>query len=214
MPDFLKVCKESWYVMVPLAVCSVLALAIIIEKLVNLRKRKIIDEDEIRTVGDLMERGLFDKVYDLCLTRPGVFNNLLKAALESRELSREDIKEAILDAGRQEVPKLERYLGILGTIASISPLLGLLGTVTGMIKVFRAISIYGVGSGANLSMGISEALITTVIGLSIAIPALFMYNYFTERAELIVLELEKQSIRFLNLIYRPKRRPGKEQEQG
>jgi biopolymer transport protein ExbB len=205
MPDFLKVCKESWYVMGPLAVCSVLALAIIIEKLVNLRKRKIIQPDEINTIGDLMERGLFDKVYDLCLARPGVFNNLLKAALECKDLAREDIKEAVLDAGRQEVPKLERYLGVLGTIASISPLLGLLGTVTGMIKVFRAISVYGVGTGTNLSMGISEALITTVIGLSIAIPSLFMYNYFSDRAELIVLELEKQSMRFLNLICRSRR---------
>ena len=200
MPDFIRVCKESWYVIGPLAVCSLLALTIIIEKIINLRKSKIIREEEIQTIGDLMERGMLDKVYDICLARPGVFNNLIRAALDNKDQSRDEIKEAILDAGRQEIPKLERYLGILGTIASISPLLGLLGTVTGMIKVFRAISIYGVGSGSSLSLGIAEALITTVIGLSIAIPSLFMYNYFTERAEQLILELEKNSMKFLNLI--------------
>jgi len=200
MPDFIRVCKESWYVIGPLAVCSLLALTIIIEKIINLRKSKIIREEEIQTIGDLMERGMLDKVYDICLARPGVFNNLIRAALDNKDQSRDEIKEAILDAGRQEIPKLERYLGILGTIASISPLLGLLGTVTGMIKVFRAISIYGVGSGSSLSLGIAEALITTVIGLSIAIPSLFMYNYFTERAERLILELEKNSMKFLNLI--------------
>ena len=200
MPDFLRVCKESWYIIGPLAVCSLLALTIIIEKIINLRKSKIIREEEIQTIGDLMERGMLDKVYDICLARPGVFNNLIRAALDNKDQSRDEIKEAILDAGRQEIPKLERYLGILGTIASISPLLGLLGTVTGMIKVFRAISIYGVGSGSSLSLGIAEALITTVIGLSIAIPSLFMYNYFTERAERLILELEKNSMKFLNLI--------------
>jgi biopolymer transport protein ExbB len=194
----------------PLAICSLLALTIIVEKIINLRKSKIIRDEEIQTIGDLMERGMLDKVYDICLARPGVFNNLVRAALDNKEQSREEIKEAILDAGRQEIPKLERYLGILGTIASISPLLGLLGTVTGMIKVFRAISIYGVGSGASLSMGIAEALITTVIGLSIAIPSLFMYNYFTERAEQLILELEKNSMKFLNIICRKRVLPNNE----
>ena len=123
----------------------------------------------------------------------GPFLNIMRAGLEKRDQSNEEIKEAILDQGRQETNTLERGLVILETIAGIAPLLGLLGTVLGMIKVFQVISDQGLGQTQLLSGGISEALITTVVGLSIAIPTLVAYNYFTHKVERFVLEIEKHS---------------------
>jgi biopolymer transport protein ExbB len=141
----------------------------------------------------------------------GPFINIIRVGLENRRREKEEIRESILDQGRQEARKLERGLTILETVAGIAPLMGLLGTVLGMIEVFRVISEQGLGQTQALSSGISEALITTVVGLSIAIPALVAYNYFTHKVEDIVLEIEKYSGQLLKKLDTYKtRKKGKE----
>ncbi|HLG41496.1 MAG TPA: MotA/TolQ/ExbB proton channel family protein [Chitinophagaceae bacterium] len=129
----------------------------------------------------------------ICEKYEGPFANIIKTGLESRDLPKEEIKEALTDSGRQEVRHLERGLVFLETIAGIAPLLGLLGTVLGILKVFNIIAERGIAQIPDLSTGISEALITTIVGLFIGIPAVVVYNFFTNKAEDLVLEIEKYS---------------------
>ncbi len=192
--------KSGGPVMYPLIFASLLSLTIIIHKLLSLREKKIINKGELETITTLIESGVLDKAEDISGRNPGIFNNIINAALQNRHLKREEIKEAISDAARNEIPRVEKYLGILGTIAGVSPLLGLLGTVTGMIKVFRIISVTGVGQAGALSGGIAEALITTATGLTIAIPTLVMYNFFIDKAANIIRGIEKHSLHLMNII--------------
>jgi len=124
------------------------------------------------------------------------------AALRNRKRSRELIKEAVEDTGRHVVHDLERFLNTLGTIAGITPLLGLLGTVIGMIKVFSAIMVSGVGDANVLAGGISEALITTAAGLTVAIPSYFFYRYFSGAVSEYVITMEEKAIKLIECIER------------
>lgn len=186
----------------PLLACSVVALAIIIERLFHFRGVRRRNQESYEIIIPLVEGGLFQKARDACVRKPGIFTNIILAALDVRSQGRDEVKEAILDAGRQEIPKLERHLVFLGTIAGITPLLGLLGTVSGMIKIFSVIAELGVGQANALSEGISEALYTTALGLSVAIPALVMHNYLREKAENSILDIEKRTIQVMNHLFR------------
>ena len=186
--------KSGGPVMVPLALCSIVALAITIEKMWNLRPSRILRTESFESLVLLIEGGRVDKARELCRRNSGIFHSIVGPGLDHCRYGRDEVKQAILDAGRQEIPRLSRYLGALGTIASIAPLLGLFGTVLGMIKVFRVISALGVGHASDLAGGISEALITTASGLPIAIFSLIMYNYFSDKAETIILEIEKRAL--------------------
>lgn len=199
----LELLKSGGPVMIPLALCSVVALAITVEKLWNLRRTKILGAESFETLVALIEGGRVDKAAEMCRRKPGIFHRIIGAGLDDYRHGREEVKQAILDAGRQEIPRLSRYLGALGTIAGIAPLLGLFGTVTGMIKVFQVIAVLGVGHASDLAEGISEALITTASGLPIAIFALVMYNYFSDRAESIILEIEKRAIEVTRQLFVP-----------
>lgn len=196
----IEVLRSGGPLMVPLGICSVLALAVIVERLWNLRETKVVPEAEVEHLRGLIDRGQFERAQEYAASRPGPFNNILLPALEARREGRDYIREVVRDAGRQEVPYLERYLGVLGTIASIAPLLGLLGTVLGMIQVFAVISEQGIGQADALAGGISQAMITTATGLSIAIPALALYNYLVGKAENLILELERLVLEMIKLI--------------
>lgn len=188
--------------MIPILFCSVLALGIIIEKLINLRRKRVIPYEILKRVeGHLREKNISDAT-SLCKKNQSVMTRILLAAILHRDKDRTEIKEIIEDAGRHEVPILDRYNNSLGTIASISPLLGLLGTVTGMIKVFTVIAFEGVGHPMALAGGISEALITTAAGLVVAIPTLIFYNYFVSKSESLIVEMEKNSLRILSILKR------------
>ena len=126
--------------------------------------------------------------------------NIVAVTLENYTRPRDEIKEKIIDQGRQESGKMEKGLVVLETVAGISPLMGLLGTVLGMIEVFQVISEQGLGQTQNLSSGISQALITTVVGLTIAIPALIAYNYLNHKVENLILEIEDYSRKLLDRI--------------
>ena len=196
----IEVLRAGGPIMIPLGICSVLALAIIAERFWNLRDAKVLPPSEVERIRLLIDQGEFARAEEYAASRPGPLNNILLAALEARREPRDLIREVVRDAGRQEVPTLERYLGPLGTIASVSPLLGLLGTVLGMIRVFAVISQQGVGQADALAGGISEAMITTATGLAIAIPTLAAYNFYVGKAEGMILEIERLVLEFIKLI--------------
>lgn len=193
-------------IMVPLLGCSVLAVAILVERLINLRESKVLPEEEVAHLQSLIDDGLFERAEEYCHSRPGPLTNIIASALENRDEDRDFIRAVVRDVGRQEVPRLERYLGVLGTVVSISPLLGLLGTVMGMIEVFQVVSAQGVGQAGALAGGISEALITTATGLGIAIPALAAYNWLVSRAESLVLEMERLALQMVKAIVEQRKR--------
>jgi biopolymer transport protein ExbB len=190
-------------VMIPILVCSVVALIIIFERLWSLRRKRIFRFDILDTVEQLLREHKIPEATTLCKRHDSTMTRLVLVVLLNADRPKAEIKELIEDHGRQEVPFLERYLTMLGTIASISPFLGLLGTVVGLLRVFDAISQEGgVTNAAILSAGIQNALITTVAGLCVAIPSLVAYNYFARRAESLVLEMERISLRLLNILKR------------
>jgi biopolymer transport protein ExbB len=190
-------------VMIPILVCSVVALIIIFERLWSLRRKRIFRFDILDTIEQLLREHKIPEATTLCKRHDSTMTRLVLVALLNSDRPKAEIKELIEDHGRQEVPFLERYLTMLGTIASISPFLGLLGTVVGLLRVFDAISQEGgVTNAAILSSGIQNALITTVAGLCVAIPSLVAYNYFARRAESLVLEVERISLRLLNILKR------------
>ena len=197
MIEFLR---QGGPVMWPLSFCSVVAVAIIVERLINLRPAKVLPEDEVDHLGSLINGGLLEQAEAYCARRPGPLPNIVGAALEVRMEPPESIRQVVVDQGRQEVPRLQKYLGVLGTIASVTPLLGLLGTVLGMIEVFQIVSTQGVGQADSLAGGISQAMITTAAGLTIAIPALVAYNAFSDRANSLILEMERLALLFIRQI--------------
>lgn len=189
--------QRGGIVMIPLGLCSIIALTIIIERALMLRRKKILIPEIINIIENINRWEDIPLAISICQKNEGAFANIIQLGLENRHLSKDELKELIADQSRQEVRSLEKGLVLLETIAGVAPLLGLLGTVTGMIKVFTVISKMGLGKTQALSGGISEALITTVAGLIIGIPALVLYNYFIDRAENLVMDIEKYSSRML-----------------
>ena len=184
--------------MIPLLASSIVALAVILERALQLRHKRVIDPHLVETVNNIRTAKDVEMLFSVCQNSNSSLVNVIRAGLENRYLPGNELKELFEDSGRQEVRSLEKGLGALETVAASAPLMGLLGTVLGMLKVFRVISEIGVGQASALSSGISEALITTIFGLSIGIPALVAYNYFTHKAEDLVAEIEKCCIVLLH----------------
>ena len=197
MVEIIHEIQKGGIIMVPLLLSSIIALAIVIERAFSLRKKSVLKSTIIAAIQNIQSEEDIKVAVRLCEGNSGPFANIIRVALLNLDLPREDLKEMIVDQGRQEVRTLERGLTTLETIAGVSPLLGLMGTVLGMIKVFNVISVQGIGQASVLSGGISEALITTVTGLAIGIPALIAFNYFTNRAESLVMDIEKYSSELL-----------------
>jgi len=188
--------------MVPILLCSTLAVAIVIERFWTLRKSKVLPQGLSGMVEDWAARHELDARHLEQLRRESPLGRIYAAALDNRNRSRDVIKEAVEDTGRHVVHDLERFLNTLGTIAGISPLLGLLGTVVGMIKVFSAIMISGVGDANVLAGGISQALITTAAGLTVAIPSYFFYRFFRGMVAEYVISMEEKAISLIDVIER------------
>lgn len=194
-------------IMYPLLLCSVIGITIVIEKLYTLRRSRIIIPAVVKVVENIGSPEDLKTAAYVCSQNPGPFSSILKVTIEKHGEDKDAIKEALNDQGRQEIHNLEKGLVVLETIASISPLLGLLGTVLGILQVFSIISAMGIGQAEALAGGISEALITTIAGLSIGIPAVVAYNYFTQKAETLVLEIERHSNSLLGKLSRFPRSP-------
>ena len=189
-------------VMVPILLCSILAVAITLERLWTLREQRVVPTELTDKVWQWVEnRALSDKQV-MALQQHSPLGSVLAAGLANRHRERSVMIQAIEDAGRHVVHDLERFLNTLGTIAAITPLLGLLGTVTGMIRTFKAITVAGIGNPAAMAGGIAEALITTAAGLLVAIPALVAYRYLRGRVDALVIQMEKESIKLVQAIDR------------
>ena len=202
---------QGGVLMAPIAACSVLAVWVIVDRAFHLRRSKVMEPEIVAVIDSLEEPGDIPLARSICDKHPGPFAAIVRVALDHRERPREELRELIEDQGRQEVAGLERGLGLLETVAAIAPLLGLLGTVFGMIQVFEVVSLQGVGQAQSLSGGIAQALITTAAGLSIGIPALVAYNYFSGKAERLVLDMEAHTNRLVQKILRFQRVPDREE---
>jgi len=191
-------------VMVPLALLSLLALAIILERLWALRRKNFLDETMRSTLSQLLVRRDFGHTDEYCRRHPGPFTQLVSMLVEHRDAPYEELREVLEDTGRRELKGLERGLPALSTVVSGAPLLGLLGTVLGMIKIFAVVATSGTAVAEKLSAGIAEALITTATGLIIAIPVLFVHAYLEGRAEGILSDIEAQLLDFVHLVRSPR----------
>ena len=189
------------WLMLPIIACSIAAMTIIAERLWAYRRKRVIPSNLAAHVWKLYKANQLTAAHVATVRDSSPLGRILAAALVNHRHSREVMKEAIEEEGHQVVHELERYLNTLGTIAAISPLLGLLGTVIGMIKVFAAITTAGVGNPTVLAGGISEALITTAAGLSVAIPSLIFHRYLTGRVDQLVVAMEEQAIKLVEVMH-------------
>ncbi len=193
--------QKGGIVMYPILLCSVLSVAIFLERLWSLRESKIIPKKFIKEIEDFIRMQKYNEALTLCSSSNSSIARIIYAGLKKVGKSKEEIKDAITEQGKQEAMELERFLTTLGTISGISPLLGLLGTVTGMIKTFNVLALSKqLGDPSLLSAGISEALITTAAGLIVAIPSFIFYKYFTSKVDKLVVKMEGISMRFVELL--------------
>ncbi len=184
--------------------CSIIAFAVVLERVWHLRRARINTEEFMGDIAGTLKRNRIMEAIDKCNAMPGPIAHILKAGILKHDRPRLEIKEAIEDAGVHEVPRLEKNLGALATIAHIAPLLGLLGTVAGMVRSFqvieqKAVVLMPVNPG-DLAGGIWEALITTVAGLSVAIPTYVAYNFLVSKVDGFVLEMEKSATDLVNIL--------------
>jgi biopolymer transport protein ExbB len=180
----------------PIIVCSIAAVGILLERLWTLQRKRVLPEELIKKVAQFADAEQVSPKVIEALEKNSPLGRVLAAALANRDRGREIMMERVEDTGRHVVHELERFLNTLGTIASISPLLGLLGTVTGIIRAFNAVMLGGMGDPRLLAGGISEALITTAGGLAVAIPSFIAYRYLRGKVERIVIDMEKIAVSF------------------
>ena len=198
----LEIVKSGGWLMLPIIICSVVSAAIILERFWTLSQKRVVPKNLARNVWEWVSKNQLNHKHIQSLHEGSPLGEILAAGLSNRHRDREVMKGSIEDTGRQVVHELERYLNTLGTIAAVSPLLGLLGTVIGMVKVFAAITSHGVGDPAVLAGGISEALITTAAGLAVAIPSLIGYRYLRGRVNALVVQMEKEAISLVEALHR------------
>ena len=200
----LEIIQKGGPVMYPIILCSILALAIVIERVYHLYKAKIDTKDFMNNVEITVKRNRIAEAIKICDKTPGPIAHIVKAGIMKHDRSRQEIRESIDDAGHQEVPRLEKNLSLLATIAHVSPLLGLLGTVTGMVRAFQVIqeksASFNPVSPGDLAGGIWQALLTTVAGLIVAIPTVVAYNYLVNRVDEFVLEMERSVTEVINIL--------------
>ena len=186
--------------MLPILICSVVAMAIVLERFWSLQKRRVTPSNLAVQVWQWARSGVLDDKRIATMRAESPLGRVLAAGLVNRNYDREVMKESIEEVGRHVIYELGRSLNTLGTIAAISPLLGLLGTVIGMIKVFAAITNEGIGDATILAGGISEALLTTAAGLSVAIPTLMFHRFFRSRVEGYVVTMEQEALKLVEVL--------------
>ena len=186
--------------MYPILLCSITALAIFFERLWNLRRDSVVPRGFVEEVETLVSRGDIPAAILRCQNNQSSIARILLVGMKNYGKRREIIKEYLEEIGRHESASLERFVEALGTISGVSTLLGLLGTISGMITIFSVISSQVAVNPSTLAGGISEALITTFAGLTVAIPSLVMYKYLQSKTGSLILEMEQHSIRLVDLI--------------
>ncbi len=197
----LELVKSGGWLMLPILLCSAVALAIVAERFWTLRPARLAPPNLMPEVRKWLKRGGPERQQLNTLREHSPLGRILAAGLANAGHGRDIMKESIQETATQVVHELERFLNTLGTIAAITPLLGLLGTVIGMIDVFSAIMIHGTGDASRLAGGISQALITTASGLTVAIPAIFFHRFFMRRVDEITISLEQQAVHLVDLMH-------------
>ncbi len=197
----LELLMAGGWLMLPIGLCSILMLAICIERTYTLNPSKIAPPHLLAAVWKQLKKGEFDEGKLRTLRQSSPLGLILASGLANASHGREVMKESIQEAAGHVVHDLQRYLNTLGTVAAVTPLLGLLGTVFGMIAVFAEIMVQGTGNASALAGGISQALITTAAGLTVAIPALVMHRYFVGKIDAIVVELEQETIKLVDALH-------------
>jgi|TARA_R100000093_G_scaffold67240_1_gene38578 biopolymer transport protein ExbB len=200
-----EIITAGGWLMVPIILCSILVIAIGGERYWTLDPKKIAPRHLLAQVWSWIKNNQLDagKLRELKQSSP--LGRILAAGLSNSRHGREVMKDSIQEAASQVIHEMERYLTILSTIANIAPLLGLLGTVIGMIKVFTAIMLQGTGNAGVLAGGISEALITTAAGLTVAIPAMILHRFFQRRVDTIVVTMEEEAVKLVDALHSDRR---------
>lgn len=203
MQNGIDIFRSGGPVMYPLGLLSVVAMAIILERLWVLRRTNYLEPGTVNALSGLLGGRDYKAAADYCRRHLGPFTELVHTLVENRYAPYDELKEILEDTGRRQLLGLQRGLPALATIVGGAPLLGLLGTVLGMINIFKAVATGGAGINDTLATGISQALITTATGLIIAIPALFTHSFLEARAVSILADIESQMMDFLHLVRRP-----------
>lgn len=192
--------QQGGVVMYVILAASILSLTIIFERAWSLRRSIVIPLADVQKIETEVRAGNVEEAMRVCQHNNTAMSRILWISLNNRGVKRSVLKEILEEEGRQEVAHMDRFIGVLGVIAATAPLLGLLGTVIGMIEVFQQISLVGVGKADVLAGGISKALNTTAFGLSVAIPSLVAYRFYESRVDRFVLEIEQHALRFVELL--------------
>lgn len=195
-----EIVKAGGIMMGPIILASIVTAAIFLERLWTLQTKRVLPGELTEKVWRWVEQQQIQDKHIAALQQNSPLGKILAAGLANRNRDRVVIREAIEDTGRHVVHELDRFIGTLGTIASLSPLMGLLGTVLGMIRTFNAITTAGIGNPASLAGGIAEALVTTAAGLTVAIPALLAYKYLRGRVQTLVVQMEKEAIKLVEAL--------------
>lgn len=197
MSKILSMLGQGGWPMIPILLGSLIALAIIIERAFALRRTRVLNEEVLKAISAYDGEASAQKTLHICHEARGPFARLIEEVLNARHLEHAQALESMRATGRTQVSTLERGLTVLEIVAAISPLMGLLGTVLGMITVFDAITSHGIGNPQVLSEGISKALITTVAGMTAAIPALAFHSWFTRRVDQLSTEMQERATAFI-----------------
>lgn len=201
----LEVVSAGGWLMLPIILCSIAVIAISVERYWTLNPTKIAPRHLLAQVWGWIKNNQLDGAKLKELKQSSELGRVLAAGLSNSRHGRDVMKDSIQEAASQVVHEMERYVGALGTIAAIAPLLGLLGTVLGMIKVFTAIMLQGTGNAGVLAGGISEALVTTAAGLCVAIPAMMSHRYFVRRVDALVVNMEQEAVKLVDALHSDRR---------
>ena len=199
-----EIISSGGWLMLPIILCSIIAIAIIAERFYALQTKKIVTPKLADSVWQLVQKGDISLARIETVRRTSPLGEVLASGLTNLNQPREVMKESLEETGRRVTAELQRFLNTLGTIAQITPLLGLLGTVTGMITVFTVITSAGVGDPADLAGGISQALITTAAGLTVAIPSLIFLRYFRGKVDQLVINMEEEALKLVDYVHSPR----------
>ena len=197
----LEIVQSGGWLMLPILLCSLVAMGIVGERFWTLRRNRLAPAGLVGRVQAGLKKGQLDQSQIQQLASDSPLGRILATGLVNARHGRDIMKESIEEVAAQVVHDLERFLNTLGTVAAIAPMLGLLGTVVGMIDVFSAIMLHGAGDAALLAGGISKALITTAAGLTVAIPAMFFHRFFVRRVEEITVAMEQQAIHLVDILH-------------
>ncbi len=200
-----EIVTAGGWLMLPIVLCSIAVIAISVERYWTLNPTKIAPKHQLGQVWTWIQNNELDSERLKQLRRSSALGRILAAGLGNSRHGRDVMRDSIEEAASQVIHDLERFLGPLGTIAAIAPLLGLLGTVIGMIKVFTSLNLQGAGNAAVLAGGISEALITTAAGLCVAIPAMIAHRFYVRRVDSLVVVMEQEAVKLVDALHNERR---------